>query len=29
MITSGPDGALWFTMNQANAIGRLDVDGRA
>ncbi|WP_194821457.1 hypothetical protein [Micromonospora sp. S-DT3-3-22] len=26
-IASGPDGALWFTMNQANAIGRIDTDG--
>jgi len=24
MITAGPDGALWFTLNQANAVGRLD-----
>ena len=24
MITTGPDNALWFTLNQANAIGRLD-----
>jgi virginiamycin B lyase len=27
MITTGPDGALWFTMNQANSIGRLDTGG--
>nr|BFE32874.1 hypothetical protein GCM10010200_051250 [Actinomadura rugatobispora] len=26
-ITTGPDGALWFTLNQANAIGRIDVEG--
>ena len=25
MITNGPDGALWFTLNQAHAIGRIDV----
>jgi virginiamycin B lyase len=24
---AGPDGALWFTLNQANAIGRITVDG--
>ena len=24
MITDGPDGALWFTLNQGNAIGRID-----
>ena len=27
MITTGPDGALWFTLNQAHAIGRIDVRG--
>ncbi len=27
MITPGPDGALWFTLNQANAIGRIGLDG--
>jgi virginiamycin B lyase len=29
MITAGPDGALWFTLNQAHAIGRLGIDGDA
>ena len=24
---AGPDGALWFTLNQAHAIGRIDVRG--
>jgi virginiamycin B lyase len=24
MIVTGPDNALWFTLNKANAIGRLD-----
>ncbi len=24
----GPDGALWFTLNQANAIGRITVSGQ-
>ena len=28
MITAGPDGALWFTLNGANAIGRLEPSGR-
>ena len=23
MIVTGPDNALWFTLNQGNAIGRL------
>ena len=27
MITAGPDGALWFTLNQRGAIGRLDLAG--
>ena len=27
MITTGPDGALWFTLNAAGAVGRLDVRG--
>src|ERR1700727_354796 len=27
MITTGPDGGLWFTLNQGNAIGRLDPSG--
>jgi virginiamycin B lyase len=27
MITAGPDGALWFTLNAANAIGRLEPSG--
>jgi virginiamycin B lyase len=27
MITAGPDGALWFTLNGANAIGRLEPSG--
>ena len=27
MITNGPDGALWFTLNQGNAIGRIETDG--
>ena len=27
MITTGPDGALWFTLNQTHAIGRLSIDG--
>ncbi len=26
-ITTGPDDALWFTLNGANAIGRITVDG--
>ena len=26
-ITVGPDGGMWFTMNQANAIGRIGTDG--
>jgi virginiamycin B lyase len=26
-ITTGPDGALWFTLNQANAIGRITMQG--
>ncbi|MGH3781135.1 MAG: virginiamycin B lyase family protein [Pseudonocardiaceae bacterium] len=29
MITTGPDGALWFTLNQAHAVGRLSIDGEA
>lgn len=28
MITSGPDEALWFTLNRAGAIGRIDLDGK-
>ncbi len=28
MITAGPDGALWFTLNQASAIGRIELSGR-
>jgi virginiamycin B lyase len=28
MITCGPDSALWFTMNQSNAIGRISPDGK-
>lgn len=28
MITTGPDGALWFTLNQANSIGRIGLDGQ-
>jgi virginiamycin B lyase len=27
MIAVGPDGALWFTLNQANAVGRLQLGG--
>ena len=27
MITAGFDGALWFTLNQAHAIGRLELGG--
>ena len=27
MIVSGPDNALWFTLNQDNAIGRLSLSG--
>jgi virginiamycin B lyase len=27
MITTGPDGALWFTLNAAHAIGRLEPSG--
>jgi len=27
-ITKGPDGALWFTENQAGQIGRITTDGR-
>ena len=27
MLTVGPDGALWFTLNQAHAIGRLELGG--
>ena len=27
MITAGPDGALWFTLNQGNAVGRLEPTG--
>ena len=27
MITVGPDSALWFTLNQAHAIGRMDLGG--
>ena len=27
MLAAGPDDALWFTLNQANAIGRIDLDG--
>ena len=27
MITCGPDRSLWFTLNQANAIGRIDSVG--
>ncbi len=27
MITTGSDAALWFTLNQANAIGRTGLDG--
>lgn len=27
MITTGPDRALWFTLNQTHAIGRLSIDG--
>ncbi len=27
MIAAGSDGALWFTLNQGNAIGRITVDG--
>ncbi len=27
MITRGPDDALWFTLNQAHAIGRIDTRG--
>jgi virginiamycin B lyase len=27
MIARGPDNALWFTLNQANAIGRMQSDG--
>ncbi|WP_199614091.1 virginiamycin B lyase family protein [Paenibacillus alkalitolerans] len=26
-ITTGADGALWFTENQSNRIGRITVDG--
>ncbi|GAA2449187.1 hypothetical protein GCM10010421_46840 [Streptomyces glaucus] len=26
-IAAGPDGALWFTLNQADAIGRITVRG--
>jgi virginiamycin B lyase len=26
-ITKGPDDAPWFTLNQANAIGRITLDG--
>jgi virginiamycin B lyase len=26
-ITAGPDGALWFTENAANKIGRITTDG--
>ena len=26
-IVTGPDGALWFTLNQANAIGRITTGG--
>jgi len=26
-ITAGTDGGMWFTMNQANAIGRVGIDG--
>jgi streptogramin lyase len=26
-ITAGPDGALWFTENAANAIGRITTAG--
>src|SRR5450755_3771290 len=26
-IVTGPDGALWFTENEANRIGRITVDG--
>ena len=29
MITTGPDGALWFTLNQAHAIGRFGLGGEA
>ena len=28
MITIGPDGALWFTLNQGNAIGRIETKAR-
>lgn len=28
MITAGPDGALWFTLNGASAIGRVDMAGK-
>jgi hypothetical protein len=28
MITTGPDEALWFTLNQAGAIGRIGLDGK-
>jgi len=28
MIVDGPDGALWFTLNQANAIGRITTGGQ-
>jgi virginiamycin B lyase len=27
MIVTGPDNALWFTLNQRNAIGRLTLSG--
>ena len=27
MITVGPDSALWFTLNQAHAIGRMELGG--
>jgi virginiamycin B lyase len=28
-ITTGPDDALWFTLNQASAVGRISLDGDA
>ncbi len=28
-ITAGPDEALWFALNQANATGRITTDGEA
>jgi virginiamycin B lyase len=28
MIVTGPDNALWFTLNQRNAVGRLTLSGK-